>query len=215
MNRKSVYFIIFMIFISLIIGVINTVLIFNKNIDKEEILFDDCYQSVVEIKTEYDGNEKFGTAVCIKDNFLITNWHIINDENSKVFFRSCYSNDYNEAKLISFDDQIDLALIQIDDLRIKTISMSNELLKNGEIIYSLGNTLNQGITLSKGIISNINITYNSLGYICSDNVIDDGNSGGALINSKKELIGITTFKISNLGYAYSIPVKRIIDFINK
>lgn len=86
-------------------------------------------------------------------------------------------------------------------------------MNNGETVYSIGNTLNQGITISKGIVSNSNVSYNSLKYICTDNIIDYGNSGGALMNSSMELIGITTFKISNNGYSYSIPLKRVLGFI--
>ena len=78
---------------------------------------------------------------------------------------------------------------------IKPLIISKSDVNNGETVYSMGNTLNQGITISKGIVSNSSVSYNSLNYICIDNIIDYGNSSGTLMNSSMELIGITTFKI--------------------
>jgi S1-C subfamily serine protease len=209
MKSKVVLFILFLM--NLIFSISSFVLIINSN---SEVTFDKLYSSVVEIKVNIDGVDYYGSAVCIKNNFLVTNFHIIMSEKSQVYYRSCYSKTYNNSSIIGLDEHNDLALLSINDAKIKPIKFASDI-QNGTDVYSLGNTLNQGITISKGIISNCNIISDSITYICSDNIIDDGNSGGALVNSKKELIGITTFRISNIGYSYSISYENVLKFINE
>jgi len=211
MRNKIVIVILSILFLfNIVFCIINTSLLLNK---EKDISFDGCYKSIVELKITYDNIESYGSAICMNDNSLLTNWHIISNVDSKIYYRSCYDIEYKNANLISYDIESDLALLEINDNTIKPLIISKSDVNNGETVYSIGNTLNQGITISKGIVSNSSVSYNSLKYICTDNIIDYGNSGGALLNSSMELIGITTFKISNNGYSYSIPLKRVLGFI--
>ena len=90
-------------------------------------------------------------------------------------------------------------------------------------MYAIGNLSNYGLSISKGIVSipHINVTYNKItrNVIQCDLTISDGNSGGALVNSKGELVGLTTFRLKDqsnniiYGISYCIPINIVLEYI--
>lgn len=200
----------------------------NKTID----YYKDNVNSVVELKCEYGDNDSYGTAVCVnEDGYLVTNAHVVTfvKAGERITFESykirySYDEEYINVSLITYDQELDLALLKTDDSNYVPISFGKiEEIKIGDIAYSLGNSQNQGLSLAKGIISkarvDIIMSERTATVIASDAYIAEGNSGGALINEKNQLIGITSFRLKDdfgntiYGMGYSIPIDIVDRFI--
>ncbi len=166
-----------------------------------------------------------GSGIIIsKDGYIVTNNHVISDANKLKITLS--SGDELEATLVGSDPETDMAVIKVDpqghDLKAATIGNSSTI-QVGDEVLAIGNPL--GLTLAgsvtHGIVSAVNrkltvegTTYN---LIQTDAAINSGNSGGALVNNRGEVIGINSVKISSdgvegLGFAIPIDdVKSIIE----
>ena len=98
---------------------------------------------------------------------------------------------------------------------------SNKI-SSGDIVYAIGNGMNHGIGITKGIISvpEVKIEYedNIRDVIQADVIINEGNSGGALLNENGALIGITTFRLKDnnantiYGIAFCIPINIVLNY---
>lgn len=158
----------------------------------------------------------FGSGVIIsKDGYIITNNHVV-DNATEV---SVTLNDNREmtAKVIGTDPQTDIALIKIegDDFPYLTFGNSDAL-QVGEWVLAVGNPFNLTSTVTAGIVSaknRGNIVGGSLGiqsFIQVDAAVNRGNSGGALVNTKGELVGINTAIFSQSGdfngLAFAVPI---------
>jgi S1-C subfamily serine protease len=202
----------------------------------------EVYQSsqnfVVELKAN-TGEElvTYGSAVIIEENgAMVTNAHMVTYKQSGLYvtyesfeIRFSYESEYREATLIKYDSNIDIAFLQINDItdiEIKPSTIANSsIISSGDTVYAVGNGLNHGIGVTKGIVSLplVNIVYNEemRSVIQCDLIINDGNSGGALLNEKGELIGITTFRIKDntgnpvYGIAFSVPINIVMDYYNQ
>lgn len=160
----------------------------------------------------------FGSGVIIsKDGYIVTNNHVIAgaDEISVTL------NDNRQLKgrIIGADAETDLALIKIEGDDFPTIPVGDsDALKVGEWVLAVGNPFNLTSTVTAGIVS---AKARSLGmsqqtgqqsiesYIQTDAAINQGNSGGALVNASGELVGINAALFSptgsNTGYGFAIP----------
>ena len=166
-----------------------------------------------------------GSGVIIsKDGYIVTNNHVINGS-SKI---EVVLNDKRSftAEVVGKDPQTDLAVLKIDQSDLPFIYYGNsDLVKVGEWALAVGNPFNLTSTVTAGIISakgrNINLLENdpSSGifpiesFIQTDAAVNPGNSGGALVNTNGELIGINTAIASQTGsysgYAFAIPVNIV------
>ena len=159
----------------------------------------------------------FGSGVILsKDGYIVTNNHVVEDaQKVKVIL-----NDKREydAKIIGTDPSSDLALLKIDadDLPFLTYGNSEDL-KLGEWVLAVGNPFNLTSTVTAGIVSararNLGInedTYSIESYIQTDAAVNRGNSGGALVNQRGNLVGINAVIYSQTGsysgYSFAIPV---------
>ncbi|HZL09920.1 MAG TPA: Do family serine endopeptidase [Prolixibacteraceae bacterium] len=159
----------------------------------------------------------FGSGVIISaDGTIVTNNHVIDGADQiKVVL-----NDKREfdAKLVGADPQTDIAVLKIDakDLTFLRYGNSDDL-KLGQWVLAVGNPFNLTSTVTAGIISakgrNIGINQSISGieaFIQTDAAVNPGNSGGALVNTQGELVGINTAIASQTGsysgYSFAIPV---------
>ena len=122
-----------------------------------------------------------------------------------------------DAKVIGTDPSTDLAVIKIDAENLPFIKFGNaESVKIGEWVLAIGNPFNLNSTVTAGIVSakarNINILNNQYAiesFIQTDAAVNPGNSGGALVNLKCELIGVNTAIASQTGnfagYSFAVP----------
>lgn len=166
-----------------------------------------------------------GSGVIISsDGYILTNNHVVNTSSNSSFYQVSQASKvsvklYNdetayEAKIIGTDETTDLAVIKIDknDLPAAELGDSNSL-KVGEFSMAVGNPLGMESTVTAGIISATSRTITSDGknytVIQTDAAINSGNSGGALINSNGQVIGINTLKLSGSGVegiGFAIPI---------
>ncbi|MGL5938472.1 MAG: Do family serine endopeptidase [Phocaeicola sp.] len=156
----------------------------------------------------------FGSGVIISaDGYIVTNNHVI--EGADVI--SVKLNDGREfkGKVIGTDPSTDLALVKVDENNLPIIPVGNsDELKVGEWVLAVGNPFNMTSTVTAGIVS---AKARSLGvynkgvesFIQTDAAINQGNSGGALVNARGELIGINSVLYSPTGsysgYGFAIP----------
>ncbi len=200
-------------------------------------IYAQCINNVVEVKAVTEGvGESFGTAEIIaEDGTLVTNAHVVtytrlNAVNTfeEYFIRFSNEEEYRAVTLDRYDSEKDIAILKMSDtagLDLKPVKTGNsESLKAGEEVYAVGNASNYGIGIFKGIVSIplINVVLDGVtrSVIQSDLTIAAGNSGGALLNARGELVGITTFRTKDnsgnviYGIVYSIPINIVLDFIN-
>ncbi|MDR2835621.1 MAG: Do family serine endopeptidase [Bacteroidales bacterium] len=161
-----------------------------------------------------------GSGVIISsDGYIVTNNHVI--ENAETIEVVLSDKRSYQAKLISRDPATDIALLKIDEKNLPCIKYGNsDDLKIGEWVLAIGNPFNLTSTATAGIVSakarNININSENIAiesFIQTDAAVNPGNSGGALINTRGELVGINTAIASRngsfVGYSFAIPVNIV------
>ena len=163
-----------------------------------------------------------GSGVIIaSDGYIATNYHVIEDADKIEVILN--DNSSFEAELIGTDPPTDLALLRIDATNLTPISMGDsDNLEIGEWVLAVGNPFELRSTVTAGIISakarhiNTISASNSFGiesFIQTDAVVNQGNSGGALVNLKGELIGINTAIFTKTGsyqgYSFAVPVALV------
>jgi Do/DeqQ family serine protease len=202
-------------------------------------------QAVVHIKSKYISNEVYGYydpfygkrffnqpkenfasgsgVIISEDGYIITNRHVINNaEGIEVVLndKRTYS-----AKILGEDSNSDLALLKIEENKLPFLEFDNSNhLKVGEWVLAVGNPYNLNSTVTAGIISAKSRKINILNdggiesFIQTDAAINSGNSGGALVNTKGNLIGINTAIQSKTGsfsgYGFAIPSNMAEKIIN-
>ncbi|WP_435415704.1 trypsin-like peptidase domain-containing protein [Polaribacter aestuariivivens] len=166
-----------------------------------------------------------GSGVIISaDGYIVTNNHVI-DNASNIEITLNNQKKY-PAQLIGTDPSNDIALLKIDaDIDLPYIPFANsDTAKIGEWVLAVGNPYNLTSTVTAGIISakgrDLEGNRNIESFIQTDAAVNPGNSGGALVNTRGELIGINTAISSKtgsfIGYSFAVPsniAKKIIDDI--
>ena len=211
-----------------------------QNVDKETSkTIDTVIKSVVGIsKLEDNGNSIFlgnseqklglGSGVILSDNgYILTNQHVVGNKYSNCYVTLENGLTYN-GSVVWVDSNIDLAIVKITAENLEYINMADsDSLTLADEVYAIGNPI--GIefqrTVTKGIISGINRTIKledekTSNYmedlIQTDATINEGNSGGPLINTNGEIIGINTVKISGAeGIGFAVPINIVKPILEK
>ena len=201
--------------------------------------------SVVGIKVEYSVSSIFykgasntataeGSGVIIsEDGYILTNNHIINSSSSSSYYEVGKANKitvylYNDeteyaGTIIGTDEQTDLAVIKIDKTGLTAAELGDsDSVQVGEFAMAIGNPLGMQSSVSSGTISAVNrsVTSDNVTYklIQTDAAINSGNSGGALVNSQGQVIGINTLKMSGSGIegmGFAIPINSTKDIYSQ
>jgi len=167
-----------------------------------------------------------GSGVIISDDgFITTNYHVV--EGASKIEVILHDNRRYEAELIGEDPTTDLALLKIEEKNLDFIRYGDsDIVKVGEWVLAVGNPYSLTSTVTAGIVSakarNLRLLGNrELGiesFLQTDAVVNPGNSGGALVNLKGELVGINTAIASPTGsyagYSFAVPVslvKKVMD----
>lgn len=171
-----------------------------------------------------------GSGVIISDDgYILTNNHIVNTASTSSYYQVSEANKvtvklYNDetiydAKIIGTDQTTDLAVIKIEKTNLPAAKLGDSSsVQVGEFSMAIGNPLGMESTVTAGIISAVNRTITSDGrnytVIQTDAAINSGNSGGALVNSKGEVIGINTLKLAGTGIegiGFAIPINSTVE----
>jgi Do/DeqQ family serine protease len=166
-----------------------------------------------------------GSGVIVSaDGYIVTNNHVI--ENASEIEVILNDNSKYVAKLIGADPSTDIAVLKIEGFGFQPIALGNsDDLQIGEWVLAVGNPFNLTSTVTAGIVSakarNINILAERAdasivpieSFIQTDAAVNPGNSGGALVNTRGELVGINTAIASQTGsyagYSFAVPVNLV------
>ena len=193
-----------------------------KNVSRKTIS-----NPILEYFYGYKGNqlqEQVGTGsgvIISEDGYIVTNNHVIKDA-TEIEITLNNRKSY-PAKLIGTDSKMDIALLKIDaeEKLAYTAFANSDSVKIGEWVLAVGNPYNLTSTVTAGIISAKARNLDTSGiqsFIQTDAAVNPGNSGGALVNTRGELIGINTMISSPTGsytgYSFAIPsnnARKIIE----
>ncbi len=177
-----------------------------------------------------------GSGIIIsEDGYIVTNNHVVDTSSTNSY--SYYnisdatsvkvklygSTETIDAKIVGKDSQTDLAVLKIDKTGLTPAEFadSDEAVV-GEFVMAVGSPLGLDTTVTSGIISAVNreVVSDGTKYICiqTDAAINSGNSGGALVNSEGQVIGINTLKLSGSGVegiGFAIPINSTHDIIDE
>jgi len=193
--------------------------------------------SIVAITVEYSVNSIFnrgtstaqakGSGIIIsEDGYILTNNHVINSatSSSNLFYEiekankvtvKLYDETEYSAEIIGTDSQTDLAVIKIDKDGLTAAELGDsDSVQVGEFAMAIGSPLGLDNSVTAGIVSAVNREVtdedkNTYKTIQTDAAINSGNSGGALVNSKGQVIGVNTLKLSGSdveGVGFAIPI---------
>ena len=165
-----------------------------------------------------------GSGVIISgDGYIVTNNHVVDGADELTV--TLNDNKEYSARIIGADATTDLALIKIDAKQLPGITIANsDDVKIGEWVLAIGNPLGLNNTVTAGIVSAKARTMGQgvQSMIQTDAAINQGNSGGALVNTRGELIGINAMLASpngsNIGYGFAIPtsiMNKVVDDLKK
>ena len=154
-----------------------------------------------------------GSGVIIsEDGYIVTNNHVI--QNATELEVTLNNNKSYLAKLVGTDSKMDIALLKIeaDEKLPYTVFGNSDEIKVGEWVLAVGNPYNLNSTVTAGIVSAKarNLANDGIqSFIQTDAAVNPGNSGGALVNTRGELIGINTMISSPTGsytgYSFAVP----------
>ncbi len=179
------------------------------------------------------GNSSGSGVIVSSEGYIVTNNHVIQDASEIEV--TLNDNSKYTATVIGTDPSTDIAVLKIEASNLKAIPLGNsDELRIGEWVLAVGNPFNLTSTVTAGIVSakarNINLLSDRSSskvpiesFIQTDAAVNPGNSGGALVNVKGELVGINTAIASQTGsysgYSFAVPVnlvnkvmRDIIDF---
>ena len=167
-----------------------------------------------------------GSGVIMNEKgYIVTNYHVV--ENAEQIIVALQDGRIFEALSVGSDKLVDLAVLKIEASNIPTILINPQREpKIGDVVLAIGNPYNIGQTITQGIISATGrdglSPYRRQNFIQTDASINHGNSGGALVNSKGELMGINTLSFAkNLGndvpegIGFAIPSALAVKIMNK
>ncbi|WP_300567182.1 Do family serine endopeptidase [Flavobacterium sp.] len=154
-----------------------------------------------------------GSGVIIsEDGYIVTNNHVVKDATELEI--TLNNNKTYKAKLVGTDSKMDIALLKVDaDEKLPYATFGNsDNIKVGEWVLAVGNPYNLTSTVTAGIVSAKarDLSNNGIqSFIQTDAAVNPGNSGGALVNTRGELIGINTMISSQtgsyVGYSFAVP----------
>ncbi len=208
---------------------------------------DKVLPSIVGIEIEYSVSSFFGTntskatgsgIIISEDGYILTNNHVVSSStstsssslyyevtDSKAVKVTLYNDEtVYDATIVGKDDQTDLAVIKIEKDGLTPATLGNsDSVRVGEFAMAVGCPLGLNTTVTSGIISAVNRTITTSDgetYVAiqTDAAINSGNSGGALVNSKGEVIGINTLKLSGTGVegiGFAIPISSTTDIVSQ
>ncbi|CAG8998941.1 MAG: Periplasmic serine endoprotease DegP [Candidatus Celerinatantimonas neptuna] len=163
-----------------------------------------------------------GVIIDAKHGYIVTNYHVISDAN-KIEVTLQDGRQY-KAKVLGSDRMSDIALLQIKAKHLHQIEIANsDKLRVGDFTMAIGNPFGLGQTVTSGIVSalgrsGLNIE-NYENFIQTDAAINSGNSGGALVNLRGQLIGINTAILApgggNIGIGFAIPSDMVKNLVHQ
>lgn len=187
-----------------------------------------CIPSVVSITTQSRGGSATGTGVIAsQDGYIVTNYHVI--EGGESYTVQLTDDRVLSAGLVGSDPTSDLAVLHIDADGLTSAEFGDsDVLRVGDSVVAIGDPLGVEYrgTMTNGIVSAINrdvsVNGRTMNLIQTNAALNSGNSGGPLINSYGQVVGINTMKIGAFtdksgveGLGFAIPSATVMDIVNQ
>lgn len=172
---------------------------------------EEIYDSVFVV---YSGNS-LGSGFAVGSNCIVTNAHVIDNKRNVVV--KTYSGEEYSAFVIGIDAERDIAILGVEEkdfpyLKIADINETN----TGDDIYAIGAPKSMAYTLTKGVISAKERQVGKYSYIQIDAAINEGNSGGPLLNDAGQVLGMNTLKMSDSeGIGLAIPISDVCTYLKE
>jgi len=191
---------------------------YSQKLTPKEV-FNEVNNSVVKILCYdyYDVGYSQGSGVVLLDsNIIITNYHVF-DRAEKIIVEH-YGKTYYSMKILAADPQKDILIIKCDSMKLKPMVVANPTeLEIGDKVFAVGSPLGYENSITEGIVSGLRTYGITNEWIQISAGITHGSSGGAVVNDKGELIGISSGAIeaTNINLNFAIPVsmlKNLKDF---
>lgn len=176
--------------------------------------------AIVSVDTQLKDGLSCGTGCIInKNGTILTSAHILED-GSDIIITMSNGEDYKASVVKQLGENKDIAILKISvPYELKTVKFGNsEKIKVGDTVLAIGNPFGFNGTLTKGIISRIDYAKNR---IQTDAAINPGSSGGPLLNTQGEIIGINQAiynpdnNISNIGIGFATPINLIKEYLEE
>ncbi|MBR5708069.1 MAG: trypsin-like peptidase domain-containing protein [Oscillospiraceae bacterium] len=164
--------------------------------------------------------------IITEDGYILTNYHVVEEANKMNYpiKVATYAGDEYDAVIVGYDEENDVALLKIDATGLATVTIGSiEDTKVGETVYAIGNPLGElTYTFTNGIVSALDREINtesgiSINMFQTNVAINAGNSGGPIINSRGEVVGIASAKYSDTGVeglGFAIPIDDAMKIAN-
>lgn len=163
-----------------------------------------------------------GVIINAKEGYVVTNNHVV-DNADDITVKLTDGREF-KAKKIGADEQSDIALLKIDAKDLTELKLSDsDTLRVGDFVVAIGNPFGLSQTVTSGIVSALGRSGLNIGgyedFIQTDAAINRGNSGGALVNLRGELVGINTAIFGpnggNVGIGFAIPSNMMQNLVNQ
>ena len=170
---------------------------------------EEAFESVFVILSD----DSIGSGFAIEEHRIITNAHVIEGA-TEVALRT-YSGDRLIARVEYADAQLDLAILTVPDRSFTALKPADlEDARVGDDVFAVGAPNSFAFTLTKGILSSKDRRIGAYTYLQTDAAINTGNSGGPLLNSAGEVLGIATLKMSESeGVGFAIPITVVLEYV--
>lgn len=157
----------------------------------------------------------FGSGFFVSDKYILTNWHVVSDTSDGTVQVKMFDGKELIGKIVKSDIKRDLALVEVDvQENMSDIKYANEV-SLGETIIVIGNPLGLEFTVTKGIVSHLDRKFNDYKFIQIDASVNGGNSGGIVIDSNGNLVGVVKSKVEEIGVeglGFIIPYENVKSF---
>lgn len=154
-----------------------------------------------------------GSGFAVGKNCIVTNAHVLDNPNNIVL--TTYAGETHSAYLVGYDQDKDIAVLGVKDAKFTPLTIADyKVLNTGDDVYAIGAPKSMAYTLTKGVISAKEREIGKYKYIQTDAAINEGNSGGPLLNDEGNVIGVNTLKmLDSEGIGLAIPMTAVSDFL--
>lgn len=174
-------------------------------------MYANCTPSTVEIlATDEYGGEAIGSGFFVDGGKVVTNYHVIKGA-VKIEVKTSNGKSYVIDNILGFDAGLDIAVLELD-IKSKNMPICQEETTGGDEVYTFGSPLGLTGTMTKGMVSTASrkIEGEDAEFIQIDAAISPGNSGGPLVNSYGEVIGINTlYYVDGQNLNFAINIKEL------
>ena len=186
-------------------------------------LYEQNVNSTVGITTSGKTDSRYGYGytfqaagsgfIITEDGYILTNHHVVEDSDTVTV--ATFDDETYDAKVIGYDESNDIAILKIEAENLKPVTIGDsDKLRVGDTVYAIGNPLGElTFSLTHGIVSalsrNVTTGSHTMNLIQTDCAINSGNSGGALFNSRGEVVGITNAKYSASGFTSEAEIDNV------